>query len=176
MNYIFKSARLGFRAFNKNDAEAFYNNHNEEKFKQWFPGNECEDIEEALEEIDFFRGCVNDKVLPYVLAIELLETSELIGDTGANEVEGKNNEVEIGFSICEKHQGFGYATEAVIAMSKFIMQVFPVKKLYGRVLKGNDVSCKILQKSGYKYKAIEMEAEDDPYGNGMLVYVRTKYA
>lgn len=40
--------------------------------------------------------CVNDKYLPYVFAVELKETGELVGDAGGNEVEGNWNEIEIG--------------------------------------------------------------------------------
>lgn len=173
MHYIFESTRLGFRAFNKNDAEAFLKNHNEEKFKQWFPGNACEDLEEAFEDIAFFSDCVDRKIMPYVLALESLETNELVGDLGVNEVAGKSGEIEIGFSICEKYQGLGYASEALIAMSNFIASLFSIDSLYGRVLHGNDASCKVLQKGGFTYQNTEMDAEDDPYGKGMLVYIRT---
>lgn len=40
--------------------------------------------------------CVNNKHLPYVFAVELEETGELVGDAGGNEVEGNWNEIEIG--------------------------------------------------------------------------------
>ena len=39
MDHIFESSNLGYRLFNEDDAEVFFNNHNEEKFKHWFPGN-----------------------------------------------------------------------------------------------------------------------------------------
>lgn len=173
VDYLFKSTRLGFRILNKNDAKFLLKNHNESSFKQWFP-NECyTDVDEALEAINFFSDCAGNKILPYVLAIELLRTNELIGDVGVNEIEGQSDKVEIGFSICEKYQGFGYATETLTAMSEFIVENFFINSLYGRVINGNDISCKVLQKCGFKYKDIELEANDDPYGNGMLVYLRT---
>ena len=68
---------------------------------------------EALEYIVDYNDCVNKKILPYVLAIELLETGEMIGDVGLSEYVIDNNEMEIGISICEKYQKLGYATEAV---------------------------------------------------------------
>lgn len=39
-----------------------------------------------------------------------------------------------------------------------------------RVVYGNDASVKVLEKSGYQFVRKEFGAEDDPYGNGMLVY------
>ena len=40
----------------------------------------------------------------------------------------------------------------------------------GRVVHGNEASTKVLEKSGYRFVKEEFGAEDDPYGNGMLVY------
>ena len=45
------------------------------------------------------------------------------------------------------------------------------KTLYGRVMHGNDASVRVLEKNGYRFLEEEFGAEDDPYGNGMLVYV-----
>ena len=53
------------------------------------------------------------------MAVELKENGELIGDTGINEVDGKPNEVEIGYTICKEYSGNGYATELVQGMTRF---------------------------------------------------------
>jgi ribosomal-protein-alanine N-acetyltransferase len=100
----------------------------------------------------------------------LKETGELIGDTGVNEVEGRVNEVEIGYVISDKHSGNGYATELLEAMTNFVVSTFGMRVLYGRVMRGNDASVKVLEKNGYVFVEEEFGAEDDPYGNGMLVY------
>jgi len=42
--------------------------------------------------------------------------------------------------------------------------------IWGRVVYGNDTSMKVLEKSGYQFVRKEFGAEDDPYGNVMLVY------
>ena len=171
MRYIFESTRVGFRAFRKSDAKALYQHHSEREYKRWFPNESYGDIKEARSAITFFRGCVKKKILPFVLAIELLEIGELIGDVGVNEVDDKSGKVEIGYNICEKYRGTGCATEAVMAMTEFVMAAFPIKRLYGRVMQGNEASCRVLQKSGYMYQGIEMGAPDDPYGNGMMIYL-----
>ena len=105
-----------------------------------------------------------------MLAVELKETGELIGDTGISEVEGASGEIEIGYQICEKHTGKGFATELVKAMNEFIFSRFEADVIYGRVVKGNTASVRVLEKSGYTFVREEFGAEDDPYGNGMLVY------
>lgn len=170
MEYIFETAHLKVRKFGIEDAGCLYANHLEEEVKRWIP-NECyADLEETQDAIKFYVDCVDHKHLPYVLAVELKATGELIGDTGVNEVERNPGEVEIGYVICEKHSGKGYATELLKAMTEFITKAFGINVLYGRVMHGNNASVRVLEKNGYKFVEEEFGAEDDPYGNGMLIY------
>lgn len=170
MNYLFETARLGMRRFRPEDAEQLYAIHLDGEVKQWIPNESYEDLNEAKEAAAFFGECVDRNELPYVLAIEIKDTGELIGDIGINEVEGKPDEVEIGFVICREYRGKGYATEAVRAMKGFAVSAFQTKMLYGRVMKGNNASVRVLEKNGYHFVTEESGAEDDPCGNGMLVY------
>lgn len=73
--------------------------------------------------------------------------------------------------ISDRYCGNGYATELVNAMTAFVISKFGTKVLYGRVMHGNKASARVLEKNGYSFSGEEFEAEDDPYGNGMLVYV-----
>lgn len=170
MNYIFETEHLKVRKFRMEDAPCLYKNHLEEEVKKWIPNESYADMEETQNAINFYIDCVDDGHLPYVLAVELKETGELIGDTGVNEVEGKTNEVEIGYGICKKYSGKGYATELVNAMTEFVISTFKIHVLYGRVMRGNDASVRVLEKNGYIFADEEFGAEDDPYGNGMLIY------
>ncbi len=170
MEYIFETQHLGVRKFVEEDTQRLYEIHLEAEVKQWIPNESYADLDEAKGAIEFFVDCVNNEHLPYVLAVELKETKELIGDTGINEVEGSSDEVEIGYVISENHSGNGYATELVCAMSDFIFSRFGMKVLYGRVMHGNHASVKVLEKNGYIFEKEEFGAEDDPYNNGMLIY------
>lgn len=170
MEYIFETEHLRVRKFESEDAQRLYENHLEDEVKQWIPNESYADLEETRGAINFYVDCVNNKHLPYVLAVESKETGELIGDTGVNEVEGKPGEVEIGYGICKSHSGKGYATELLKAMTEFVIETFGMKILYGRVMKGNNASVRVLEKNGYQFVTEEFGAEDDPYGNGMLIY------
>ena len=172
MEYMFETEHLKVRKFKIEDAQCLYENHLEEEVKKWIPNESYADIEETQDAINFYVDCVNNGHLPYVLAVELKETGELIGDTGVNEVEEKTKEVEIGYTICKKHSGKGYATELLNAMTKFIVLTFGINVLYGRVMRGNNVSVRVLEKNGYVFVKEEFGAEDDPYGNGMLIYMQ----
>lgn len=170
MKYLFQTEHLRVRRFEAEDAKRLYENHLEEEMKQWIPNESYESLEEATGAIAFYQSCVDAGHLPYVLAVELKETGELIGDTGVNEVEGVPSEVEIGYSICRKYSGRGYATELLEAMTGFVVELFGVQTLYGRVMKGNEASVKVLEKCRYRFLREDFGAEDDPYGRGMLVY------
>lgn len=170
MELLFETEHLRVRKFDLNDAAKLYENHLEKEMKKWIPNESYADISEAQDAIGFYVDCVDHHQLPYVLAIELKETGELIGDTGVNEVDGRPQEVEIGYSICKKYSGKGYATEVVGAMTDYIIKTFGIHVLYGRVMHGNDASVRVMEKNGYVFIEEEFDAEDDPYGNGMLIY------
>lgn len=170
MHILFESPRLIFRRFELSDAQQLYLNHLEPEMQRWIPNESYQDISESKQAIRFFSDCVSQKKLPYVLAIVSKETGRLIGDTGINEVEGNPSDAEIGYSISESSSGKGFATEAVRAMTEYAFRTFAISTLYGRVLKGNAASEKVLIKSGYEFLTCETSAPDDPYGHGMLVY------
>ena len=174
MDYILETAHLRIRKFTLQDAPRLLENHLEEAVKKWIPNESYADLEEARSAISFYIDRVNAQRLPYVLAVELKETGELIGDTGVNIIEGSKGEAEIGYVICEKHHNKGYATELLSAMSKFVFSTFGIEVLFGRVIRGNDASVKVLEKNGYFFVGEEFGAADDPYGKGMLVYKRNR--
>jgi ribosomal-protein-alanine N-acetyltransferase len=170
MDVFFETERVLMRKLEPEDAARLYENHAEAKVKKWFPNESYADIDEAKDAIRFFNDCVEKNHLPFVLAVQLKETGELIGDTGVSEVDGEPNSVEIGYQICEKHSGKGLATEVLNAMTAFSFARFSATISYGRVVHGNAASARVLEKAGYKFVNEEYGAEDDPYGNGMLVY------
>lgn len=170
MENLFETARLSVRKFRDEDARKLYENHMDDEVRRWFP-NECyADEAEALDAIRFYADCVDGGHLPYVLGVVLKETGELVGDTGISEVEGKPDETEIGYCIGREYRGKGYATELVDAATRFIAGRFGIRVIHGRVVHGNDASARVLEKNGYRFTGEEFGAEDDPYGNGMLVY------
>lgn len=167
---LFETKHLIVRKFKTEDAQRLFENHRDEEVRKWFP-NECyADLEEAQDAIRFYADRVDHGRLPFVLGVELKATGELIGDAGISEVEGKPGETEIGYCIGKKYRGQGYATELLQAISDDVFSHFGIGVIWGRVVHGNEASVKVLEKSGYQFVRKEFGAEDDPYGNGMLVY------
>ena len=170
MDTLFETERLIIRKFEAEDAEQLYENHMDEEVRKWFP-NECyADLEEAQDAIRFYADCVDHGKLPFVLGVELKGTGELIGDTGISAVEGSPGETEIGYCIRQKYRRKGYATELLRAISGFVVSRFDIGVIWGRVVYGNEASAKVLEKSDYQFVRKEFGAEDNPYGNEMLVY------
>lgn len=170
MDDMFETEHLIIRRFKIEDTQDLYRHHREEAVRKWIPNESYADMEEARDAIAFFIDCVNRKALPFVLAVVHKETGEWIGDTGINAVAGNAKEVEIGYVIARQHRGKGYATELLGAMMKFAASTFGIHVLYGRVLRGNHGSVKVLEKNGFVLVAEEQGAKDDPYGRGILVY------
>ena len=170
MGYVFETEHLRVRPFTSEDGPRLYEIHLDEAVKKWFPNESYENPEEAREAAAFFGLRAERGQLPFVLAVERKDTGELIGDAGVSEAEGKPGEVEIGYVICRSCRGKGYAAEIVRAMTGFAASVFQAHAVVGRVVKGNSASVRVLEKSGYRFVREESGAEDDPYGNGMLVY------
>ena len=170
MDVLFETERLIVRKFKPEDAQPLYENHMDEEVRKWFP-NECyADLNEAQDAIRFYADCVDHGRLPFVLGVTLKDTGELVGDAGISEVEGRPDETEVGYCIGQKHRGKGYATELLRAISEFVVSRFSIGVIWGRVVRGNGASAKVLEKSGYQFVREEFGAEDDPYGGGMLVY------
>lgn len=170
MDMLFETERLIVRKFKAEDARQLYENHVDEEVRKWFP-NECyADPEEAQEAIRFYADRVDQGKLPFVLGAQLKGTGELIGDAGISEVEGRPCETEIGYCIGQKYRGKGCATELLRAVSGFAVSCFGIDVIWGRVVYGNEASVKVLVKNEYQFARKEFGAEDDPYGNGMLVY------
>ena len=170
MDKMFETKRLVIRKLRDEDAQKLYENHLDDEVRKWFPNESYADVEEALDAARFFADCVDNGHLPFVLGVELKETKELIGDTGISEVDGKPGEAEIGYCIGQQYRGRGYASELLSAISAFAASRFGLSVIYGRVVHGNEASARVLEKNGYQFVKEEFGAEDDPCGNGMLVY------
>ncbi|MGD9707796.1 MAG: GNAT family N-acetyltransferase [Candidatus Delongbacteria bacterium] len=143
---------LILRPFILDDTEKVYQMSLEDGLKKWIPDQVYADENETSEVLEFLITCYNEpdpKFKPFVLGIELKETRELIGHAGLSPLD--NGGVEIGYAIEEKHQGKGYATEAVKAISEYAISHFGLKNITAVVDSMNTASVKALEKSGYKF-------------------------
>lgn len=153
---MIETQNLILRPFTPSDSNKVYEMSLEVGMKQWIPDQVYSDENEAREVLEFLITCYNDpdpKVKLYVLGIELKETRELIGHAGLSPL---TDGVEIGYAIEEKHQGKGYATEAVTALSIYGTEQFGLKKITGIVDSANAGSVRVLEKSEYSFVKEEL--------------------
>jgi ribosomal-protein-alanine N-acetyltransferase len=84
--------------------------------------------------------------------IFLRETREFIGTCGLEpfELAGKP-EVELGYRLCLKHWGQGYATESAVAALRYGFGDLNLIKIMAFALPQNSASLRILEKLGFQY-------------------------
>jgi len=107
--------------------------------------------EEAQQKIQDRIALFNEKKLGK-FPIFLKETQEFIGTCGLGpfQLDGKP-EVELGYRLCLKHWGQGYAEESAIAALRYGFGDLNLKKIIAFALPQNRASLRILETIGFQY-------------------------
>ncbi len=166
-NYLFTSERLGYRRLVPGDVVTVFSHHREASLAAGIPNEVYDTLEEARETVDFLIARFDAGELPYILAVCLLETGEMIGTAGVCAI---SKGVEIDYAVREAFQRQGFGAETVRAVTAFCGERFPCPCLYGMVARDNVASRKTLERAGYRYVGMEARPKGDPYEDGMHVY------
>ncbi len=86
---------------------------------------------------------------PFVLAVVLKDTNELIGHVGLSPYD---TDIEIGYAISEKQSKNGYATQAVSAISEWALSNLQTNRIFGIVASENKGSSRVLEKAKYLFE------------------------
>jgi RimJ/RimL family protein N-acetyltransferase len=110
-------------------------------------GSPEEAREKIRERIDLFERQKLGKFPVFLKA-----TGEFIGTCGMEpfELDGRG-EVELGYRLCLKHWGYGYAEEAAAAILRHGFGALHCARIMAFVLPQNRASVKILEKLGFRY-------------------------
>ena len=100
------------------------------------------------------------------LAVEERATGRLIGDAGLYPVEGKEDEVELGYTLARDAWGRGYGTEAAQALVDHARTALSVSRVMATVDPANAASRHVLEKLGMRENG-----ERIAYGRPHAVYV-----
>ena len=145
---LLKTERLYLRKYTLDDVEKNYLYSQEESRKKGIPNEVYADIQASKENVEFILSCYEKSGFPYVYAVILRDTEEYIGHVSLSEIpEG----IEIGYAICEKHQGKRYATEIVKAYVEWGKKELGLEKIYGEVYPDNTASKKVLENAGFTF-------------------------
>ena len=155
------------RYFVPQDAPKVHAMSQELSLRTWLPDQVYESEARALEVVRYLIDKCRDPGTPvrapYVLAVCLRSSMEPIGHVGLSPFE---REVEVGYAIEEKHQGKGFASEAVGAMVNWALQRFDLRRVLGIVAKDNAASCRVLEHAGF---ALASEAMGSLHGRPGLI-------
>jgi len=144
---------LMLRRFALEDAVAFHALSDEETSRTWLPSQVYRDRAHACSVLEslirHYSNPGNPKQGPYVLAIEHRADGTLIGHVGFSPL---GNDVEIGFSIAERSQRRGLATEAIDAASRWAFRAFGLTRILGVASNANVASMRTLQRAGFVHE------------------------
>ena len=161
------SGAVLLRYFVPEDASKVHAMSQELSLRTWLPDQVYESEAGALKVlrylIDKCRDPGSPVCAPYVLAVCLRSSLELIGHVGLSPLAG---EVEVGYAIEEKHQGKGFASEALGAMVNWALQRFDLPRVLGIVARDNAASCRVLENAGF---AITSESMGTLHGRPGLI-------
>ena len=142
---------LVIRLLKKSDVEDIFRLSQESSLAKWIPDQVYRSINEAEEVITFLTSLYSKPISPvtrpFVIGVELKGNKELIGHVGLSPLEGK---VEVGYAISENYVNQGLATQAVSAVSNWVLTSSELKEIFGVVACENIGSSRVLEKSGYK--------------------------
>ena len=147
-----KTERLLLRRFNENDAKEIFKNWicdpEVAKYMVW---NYQKDIKETEE---WLQKCIlkYEKLDVYNWGIELKKSGSLIGSISANKAENDDECYEIGYALGKEYWRKGYATEALKAVTEFLIKEVGIRKFLCRYAKENQASGSVIRKVGFEYK------------------------
>jgi ribosomal-protein-alanine N-acetyltransferase len=143
------SGKISLRKFVPEDAEKIFRMSREDSLVRFLPDQVYRDEQEAAEVlahlITAYTAPIELAQQPFVLGV-VLGGMELIGHVGLSQIE---QGIEIGYAIEQKHQGRGYAREAVSLMVHFAETNTRLPKIYGIVDPENKASVNVLEKCGF---------------------------
>lgn len=140
--------KISLRRFTMADTRKIFQMSKEESLGRFLPDQVYQDHNEASNVLAFLMRSskkINIERGPYVLGV-ILNDDELIGHVGASKIE---EGIEIGYAIETKHQGFGYAQNAVSQMLHLLEVNTNVREIYGIVDSDNEASKRVLERCGF---------------------------
>ena len=150
--YLFKSERLGFRKWRKEDFEEFAKLNADEDVMEHFP--EILSKDEVEEFIEKLRNHFTKNGYTYY-ATEILETKEFIGMIGLAFQEYKSKftpAIDIGWRLKRNAWGKGYATEGAKRCLEYAFNELTISKIISVCTIKNKSSENVMRKIGMTKK------------------------
>lgn len=147
-NYIFKSERLGFRNWSKNDLDEFAAINADADVMEHFPYSLTKD--ETSSFIEQLQNHYSKKGYTY-FATEILVTGELIGFIGLADQDYKSictPAIDIGWRLMKPAWGKGFATEGAKKCLDYAFKELKLEKVIATCTVNNFQSENVMKKIG----------------------------
>jgi RimJ/RimL family protein N-acetyltransferase len=158
--YPVKTARLLLRPFTKDDLTAlhsFQSRPDVARYLYWEPRSRAETAKALAGKIE--NTTLTEPGETLSLAVELVETAELIGDLTLHWISSEHRSGEIGFVFNPKHQGHGYAAESATELLRMGFEDLGLHRIIGRCDGRNIPSASLMEGLGMRREAHLRENE-----------------
>jgi ribosomal-protein-alanine N-acetyltransferase len=133
------------------DSSQVFHLSQEDGLMKWMPDQVYRDQNEAANVLNYliskYTAVPHPDKHPFVLAITLSNTDEVIGHVGLSPYKLG---IEIGYAIAEGHSRKGFGTQAVLEISNWAKEKLGVAKIYAVVASENAGSIRVLEKAKYQ--------------------------
>ena len=158
-----ETSRLWLRCPLPGDGDALYSAVQESltALRQWpdsLPWAQKPQTPERAE--DYCQSCFGAFVLglSWPMLMHDKATGLLLGSVGFHRIDDKVPEFELGYWCRTSAHGRGLMSEAVAALSDAALRLVPTARLVCRVDERNAVSCRVVEKSHYRFVRSGIEA------------------
>ena len=141
-----KTERLVLRNLMPQDADVMFDYRNNEICSRYQKG-QTKDYAEIAKMIERRRADVLSAEAPFMVAVALKETNEIIGEIV---VKPKGDTTELGYTFSYRYHRCRYAFEALTALIAQLHRMAPDRAFISFVEPQNIASMRLLQKLGYR--------------------------
>ncbi|MEO5806841.1 GNAT family protein [Devosia sp.] len=153
-DFPLQTARLRLRPFTRGDIDAVFDYRRREDVAQFLfdvalSRDECAlAVQQRIGQVAFESE--GDKI---IVAVELLETGQIIGEMSLIWRSADNRQAEIGWIFHPTYQGKGYATEASEALFALAFGPGDIHRVMARCDTGNERSWRLMERLGMRREA-----------------------
>lgn len=148
---MIETPRLLLRDFAPSDADAFWELTSDPKYQRFY--SEADSSEQKARELVnmFAEQAQQANRTQYQMAIELKETSALIGTAGLR-IEA-DQQASVGCGVGRPNQSAGYAEEAMAALLDYGFNTHNLHRVYAETIADNKAAIKLCKKLGMREEA-----------------------
>ncbi|NIH84268.1 GNAT family N-acetyltransferase [Amycolatopsis granulosa] len=158
--YPLKTARLILRPFAQSDLNALHSFQSHPDVTRYFFGEPRTRAATAAALRDkIARSTLTEPGEYLALAVELIDTGELIGDLTLRWASSEHASGEIGVAVHPRHHGKGYAAEAVGELLRLGFDELGLHRIYGRCDSREVASASLMEALGMRREAHLRENE-----------------